>query len=217
MKTELKTIAAAEQTAADASAKLVKIAAERERYTAAHTAAQQQAQAKRAEAHRLIALAAVGEGKAADGEAALQEADRLAKQAELFAGTVAALDDAHAAEEARREDARAAQAQATREALAVHAGQVGSEYRAAALAYIAAIRRARAVEALAKRAGAQVSIVRGASRGFEIPACVEQRDDDPPRTGFVNDAWYSDRTDSMYNTDVLDAERERLAALGLRV
>ena len=87
MKNELKTIAEAEKTAADASAKLVKIAGERERYIAAHAAAQQEAEVKRAEAHRLIALAAVGEGKSADGEAALKEADRLAKQAELFAGT----------------------------------------------------------------------------------------------------------------------------------
>lgn len=210
------TIRRADASIAAARVKLERARAERARYNEARDAAATLAQSAHDEAQRLAGAAAVGEGDAAQAKEAQVNADAADRRAAAVNTTIAGLDGIEAAAQGAIAAAEADRQEAQRAAFAELATAVGDEYRAAALAFVAAYRRCRAVETLAKQAGASITIVRAPVRGFEVPALTgAPRDGDPRPTGFYNDAYFSETSDASYVAEAVEAERERLAAAGI--
>jgi hypothetical protein len=206
-----------ERAAAAANDKLAKIGEQRGKLQGAVEAARDKANRARAEANSALALAVVGEFNEKQAADLRAEADRGESLVAALESALAGLDAEESAATDARSRARADLGAAERGALAEHADAVAAEFRSASRAYIATLMRLLAIEDLRKRLGVTTPLLRGwEPHRVALPSLHEGAPGDPALIGWDRLHWFVGT--AAYDKQLpaaIEAERERLAALGI--
>lgn len=219
MKQHLQQLDDAERRSAAASLAIAAHLEAHEHTVAALTVAEAAATEQRRRADDALALERAGVGDVTQSATALADLERAQDRVRILAEALAQLDQDIAAQERARDEAHADQLRAARAALEEHAGTVCDEFRQASATYIAALRRVRAVERIARDLGRNLTLLAEPAADLALPALREASEADPPRVGPLRVHWYLaavDREGSSEQREVA-LETARLRELGLEL
>lgn len=158
---------------------------------------------------------------AASEKASANASKRIAKLTDDHAKYRAALDAAQQQAESTRVAAGQLLALAAigegDEGAAADAVAEADEYRAAAHAYVASLRRCLALEELARGMGSKLRVLRSPSSALELPATANERPGDLPLVGIFHDSCFALGGDVLEQSKATETEREHLAGHGLHL